>query len=56
MADGAKDDVGRVAVTPLEIAAAEVPVALHVTDHGLDSRAAAELDASINKFRIASSS
>lgn len=35
--------LARVAVTPLEIAAAEVPVGLHVTDHGLDSRAAAEL-------------
>jgi len=43
VADGAKDDFGRVTVTTLEIAAAEVLVGLHVTEHGLDSRAAAEL-------------
>jgi hypothetical protein len=38
-----KDDVGRIALAPLEMTAAEVSVGLHVTDHRLDGRAAPEL-------------
>ena len=43
MANGGKDDVGGVTLTPLEMAAAEVSVGLHVTDHRLDGGAAPEL-------------
>ena len=42
MADGGKDDVGRITLAPLEMTAAEVSVGLHVTDHRLDGRAAPE--------------
>jgi hypothetical protein len=43
VANGGEDDVDGVAVTALEMAAAEVAIALHVTDDGLDGRAAPEL-------------
>lgn len=36
MADGGEDDVAGVALTPLGMAAAEVAVALHVANDGLD--------------------
>jgi hypothetical protein len=39
VADGGKDDVGRVALAPLEMTAAEVSVSLHVTDHRFDGSA-----------------
>ena len=39
MADGGEDDVCGVALAALEMAAAEVAVGLHVSDHGLDCRA-----------------
>jgi hypothetical protein len=43
VADGGKDDVGRIALAPLEMTATEVSVGLHVTDHRLDGTAAPEL-------------
>ena len=43
MADGGEDDVGGIAVAALEMAAAEVSIGLHATDHGLDGGAAPEL-------------
>ena len=43
VADGGKDGVGGVACASLETAAAEMAVGLHVTDHGLDCGAAAQL-------------
>ena len=43
MADGGEDDVGRIALAPLEMTAAEMAIGLHVTDHRLDGRAAPEL-------------
>ena len=43
MADGGQDDVGGIALAALEMAAAEMSVGLHVTDHGLDGCAAPEL-------------
>lgn len=42
MADGGQDDICRIAVAALEMAAAEVSVGLHMTDHGLDGGAAPE--------------
>ena len=39
MADGGECDVCGVALATLEMAAAEVAVGLHVSDHGLDRRA-----------------
>src|SRR5947208_9992596 len=42
MADGGEDDVGGIALAALEMAAAEVTVRLHVSDHGLDSAAASQ--------------
>ena len=42
MADGGEDHVGGIAGAALEVAAAEVPVGLHVTDHGLDGRSASD--------------
>jgi hypothetical protein len=39
VADGGEDDVCGVALTAFEMAAAEVAVGLHVSDHGLDCRA-----------------
>jgi len=41
--DRAEDGVEGVAVTALQIAAAEMAVALHVSNHGLDGGAALEL-------------
>ena len=43
MAADGKDDVGGIALAALEIAAAEVPVALHVTDDRPDGGAAREI-------------
>ena len=43
VADGGKDDVGGIALAVLEMAAAEVTVGLHVSDHGLDGAAASQL-------------
>ena len=43
MADGSEDGVGGVAGGSLEIAAAEMSLGLHVSDHGLDGRAASQL-------------
>jgi hypothetical protein len=43
VSDGGKDDVSGVACATLEIAAAEMALALHVPDDGLDGRAASEL-------------
>ena len=43
MADGGEDDVGSVSCAAFEIATAEVPVVLHVTDHGLDGGSASQL-------------
>ena len=37
VADGGEDDVGGVALATLEMAAAEVAIGLHVSDHGLRS-------------------
>ena len=42
MADGGEDGVGGIAVTALEVIAAEVPVVFHVADHRLDGGAAPE--------------
>lgn len=42
VADGGQDDICRIAVAALEMAAAEVSVGLHMTDHGLDGGAAPE--------------
>ena len=42
MADGSEDDVGGVALATLEVAAAEVPIVLHVANDGFDGRAAAQ--------------
>ena len=42
MTDGSEDDVSGVALATLEVAAAEVPIILHVADDGFDSRAAAQ--------------
>ena len=42
--DRAEDGVEGVAVTALQIAAAEMAVALHVSNHGLDGGAALELE------------
>jgi hypothetical protein len=42
VADGGKDDVGGIALAALEMAAAEVTVGFHVSDHGLDSAAASQ--------------
>ena len=42
MADGGEDDVGGIALAALEMAAAEVTVGLHVSDHGLDGAAASQ--------------
>jgi len=36
VADGGEDDVGGIALAALEMAATEVPIGLHVADHGLD--------------------
>jgi hypothetical protein len=36
VADGGEDDVGRIALAPLEMTAAEMAIGLHVTDHRLD--------------------
>jgi hypothetical protein len=43
VADGTEDGVDGVAFTALETTSAEMPVALHVADDGLDGRAAPEL-------------
>ncbi len=43
MADGSENDVGSITVAALEIAAAEVAIGLHVTDHGLDGGSTPEL-------------
>lgn len=43
MADGGEDDVDGVTLTALEMAAAEMPIALHVADDRLDGWAAAQL-------------
>jgi hypothetical protein len=43
VASGGEDGVGGVAVAAVEMAAAEVTVGLHVTDHGSDGAAASEL-------------
>ena len=43
MADRGEDGVGGVAIAALEIAAAEMAVGLHVSDHGFDGGAASEL-------------
>ena len=43
VADGTENDVGGVAVAAFEIAAAEMAIGLHVSDHGFDRRAAAQL-------------
>ena len=43
MADGGQDDVGGITLAALEIAAAEVAVGFHVTDHGFDGGAAPKL-------------
>ena len=43
LTDGGEDDVCGVALAALEEAASEVSVGLHVTDDGLDGRAAPEL-------------
>ncbi len=40
--DGSEDDVGGVALGTLEVAAAEVPIVLHVADDGFDGGAAAQ--------------
>jgi hypothetical protein len=40
VADGGEDDVGGIALAALQVAAAEVTIGLHVTDHGLDGGAA----------------
>ena len=40
VADGSEDGVGGVAGGSLEIAASEVALSLHVSDHGLDGGAA----------------
>ena len=42
VADGGEDDIGGIALAALEMAAAEVTVGLHVSDHGLDSAAASQ--------------
>ena len=42
MTDGSEDDVGGVALATLEVAAAEVPIVLHVANDGFDGRAAAQ--------------
>jgi len=42
VADSGEDDVGGIALAALEIAAAEVTVGLHVSDHGLDGTAASQ--------------
>ena len=39
VADGGEDDVCGVSLTAFEMAAAEVAVGLHVSDHGFDCRA-----------------
>ena len=39
VADGGEDDACGVALKAFEMAAAEVPVGLHVSHHGLDCRA-----------------
>ena len=43
MADGGEDDVGGIALAALQVAATEVTIGFHVTDHGLDGGAASEL-------------
>ena len=42
MAGGGEDDVGGVAVGAFEVAAAEMPVGLHVADDSFDGGAAAQ--------------
>ena len=42
MADGAEHGVGGVAVAAFEVAAAEMPLALHVADHRFDGGSASE--------------
>jgi hypothetical protein len=42
VADGGEDDVGGIALAALKMAAAEVTVGLHVSDHGLDGAAASQ--------------
>jgi hypothetical protein len=42
VADAGEDDVGGIALAALEMAAAEVTVGLHVSDHGLDGAAASQ--------------
>jgi len=42
VADGGEDDVGGIALAALEMAAAEVTVGLHVSDHGLDGAVASQ--------------
>ena len=42
MADGGEDDVGGIAFAALEMAAAEVTIGLHVSDHGLSGAAASQ--------------
>lgn len=43
MAGSAEDDVGSITFAPLEVAAVEMAVRLHVSDHGFDGRATSEL-------------
>jgi hypothetical protein len=43
VADGGEDDVGRIAGTAFEVAAAEVTIGLQVSDDGFDGGAAAQL-------------
>jgi hypothetical protein len=42
VADGTENDVGSVAVAAFEMAAAEMAICLHVSDHGFDRRAAVQ--------------
>jgi hypothetical protein len=43
VADGGENGVGGIALAPFEIAAAEMAIRLHVSDHSLDSGAATQL-------------
>jgi hypothetical protein len=42
LADGGEDDVGSIALAALEMAAADVTVSLHVSEHGLDGAATSQ--------------
>jgi hypothetical protein len=43
VADGGENDIGGIALAAFEIAAAEMAIRFHVSDHGLDSGAATQL-------------